>query len=74
MAATLDPRVVRFQQIKARRKAQKIAEVGAVKNIKAANPNLTDKQALQIHQAQQAIKAHTRRIQVGGHQVVVQKV
>lgn len=47
----LDPRVRRFQEIKAARKAQKIREVEAIAKIKQVNPNLTDKQALQVYEA-----------------------
>ena len=74
MSLPLDPRVRRFQEIKARRKAAKIREVEALKSIKAATPTLTDKQAHQIYQASEAQKARTSRICVKGHSVVVQRV
>ncbi len=51
MPMELDPRVRRFQEIKAARRAKKVREVEAIAKIKTANPNLTDKQALQVYEA-----------------------
>lgn len=51
MPMELDPRVRRFQEIKARKREQKTREVQAISKIKEANPNLTDKQAFQVYEA-----------------------
>lgn len=64
MGSELDPRVRRFQEIKAREKRQKLNEKAAVDEIKAVNPNLTDKQARQIHAAAVALKSRERRVSV----------
>ena len=74
MAVELDPRVRRFQEIKARRKAAKIQEVNAIARIKAATPTLTDKQARQIYQASEAQKARVSRMQYRGRSIQVTRV
>jgi len=66
MPQQLPPAVRRFQAIKAERKRKKIAEVNAIAKIKEANPSLTDKQALQIYEASQALKERERRVQIKG--------
>ena len=60
MPMELDPRVRRFQEIKARkkqeaiaRKAQEERQAASIAKIKEANPALTDKQALQVYEAHQ---------------------
>ena len=70
MPVQLDPRVLRFQALKAERKARKLKEIEALNKIKAVNPNLTDRQALQVHQAHVKIN-QGRVIQVHGRSVKV---
>lgn len=79
MAKELDPRVVRFQQIKAANKAKAIArakeeeKVRPIKDqIRQANPNASDKVVDQILQAHLRAQAYTQRIR--GRQVQVVKV
>lgn len=74
MPVELDPRVRRFQEIKAKRKAAKIREVTAVAAIKAQTPTLTDKQALQIYQASEAQKARVSRLNYRGRVIQVTRV
>lgn len=74
MAVELDPRVRRFQEIKARRKAQKINEVNAIAKIKAQTPTLTDKQARQVYEASEAQKARTSRMNYRGRSIQVTRV
>lgn len=70
MPMELDPRVRRFQEIKAARRAKKVREVEAIAKIKTANPNLSDKQALQVYEAHlrqqsaQVINVKGRRVKV----------
>jgi hypothetical protein len=70
----LDPRVKRFQELKAERKAAKIKEAEAIKSIKAQTPTLTDQQARQVYDASEAQKARTSQIQVRGHSVIVERM
>jgi len=51
MPIELSPAVRRFQEIKARAKAEKIKLKEAVEKIKAVSPQLTDQQALQVYHA-----------------------
>ena len=54
MPIELDPRVRRFQEIKARRRKEATARTEKLNDIKRVNPNLSDKQA------QQVLDAHLR--------------
>lgn len=51
MPVELDPRVRRFQEIKAHRREKAIKNKEIIAQIKATSPTLTDKQALQVYEA-----------------------
>lgn len=70
----LDPRVVRFQEIKRAAKEKAIKKVAAARIIMNANPGMTEREAIKAHEAQEDEKARVKSIVIRGKQVIIQRL